>query len=470
MRKARISQLQDFHLPEFDWNHEEFSRDDENIFWVQENYIDSETPLDTFLEILEPSPRSSYERPVISSICTNDSLEILRNDIESVPSTLAAWLDERSKVGGSREGSGPMSARGLYEKLKRKRFEEDHLPDAETRCIYLPDPGTWAVGALVWTASPTFAPIFRDLLWKHLMSRKSFSGTFSPGPFAFKLEFHISYYVWGEGTEIRRDIRKKPNGDPWRSSTNLSFLPRFQGSSGDGGPTDCLYEAQTSLTVSGPNSSIWTACLLTDTYFRDQMDVNDEELLSYHEAAGINDGLYYDPLTSGDIDATVPIWDPREYYCLVLMIRIKRIKEEWFKVNYHLQNRIDAYLQVPGIPRSTDVSSLGSAQGQSRAIDETYHWIKQVTDLLNRFIDTLSQVLESWTWFADGGISHFANGASNKLKLPIQNINTIMETDLHKVLTDLDVLRARLDRFRAEVISLPRGKNKQANRIQFFFS
>ncbi|KAK1593692.1 uncharacterized protein LY79DRAFT_551681 [Colletotrichum navitas] len=73
-----------------------------------------------------------------------------------------------------------------------------------------------------------------------------------------------------------------------------------------------------------------------------------------------------------------------------------------------------------------------------------------MTDLLNRFIDTLSQVLEPWTWFADGGISHFANGASNKLKLSIHNINTVMETDLHKVLTELDRLRGRLDRFRAE--------------------
>ncbi|KAK2016887.1 hypothetical protein LZ32DRAFT_667170 [Colletotrichum eremochloae] len=460
MQKARPSRLQGFPLPDFDWDHEEVSREDENTSWVEKNHIDSDTPLDTFLGILEPSPRSSYERPIISSICANHSLEALRDDIKSIPCTLAAWLDERSKLGGARRGNGPVSARELYEKLKRKRFKEDGIPDAETRRIYLPDPGAWAVAALIWTASPNFAPIFRDFLWKHLMSHKSFTATFSVrfilfgclyGPFSFKLEFHISYYVWGEGTEIRRDIREKPNGDPWRSSTDLSFLLGFRGSGGDGEPTECLYEAQTSLVVSGPNASIWTACLLTDTYFRDQLDANDEELLSYHEAAWINDGLYYDPLTCGVHDATIPVWNPREYYCLVLMVRITRIKEEWIKIYYHLTDRIDAYLQKSGIPKSTDVSSLGSAQGQSRAIEEICHWIKQVTDLVNRFIDTLSKVLDSWAWFTEGDISHFANGASNKLKLSIHNINTVMETDLHEVLTQLDSLRAKLDQFRCEI-------------------
>ncbi|KZL72472.1 transcription factor sef1, partial [Colletotrichum tofieldiae] len=159
------------------------------------------------------------------------------------------------------------------------------------------------------------------------------------------LEFHIPYYVWGEETDIRRDIRKQPNGNPWRASTDLSFLLNSKSSGVDGSPTGCLYEAQTSLVVTGPNSSIWTACLLTDTYFRDQMDINDEELLSYHDAARVNDGLYYDPLTSGDHDANIPVWNPREYYCLVLMVRIKRIKEEWVKILYHLKNRIDEYVR-----------------------------------------------------------------------------------------------------------------------------
>ncbi|KAK1593691.1 uncharacterized protein LY79DRAFT_703088, partial [Colletotrichum navitas] len=58
-------------------------------------------------------------------------------------------------------------------------------------------------------------------------------------PFPFKLEFHISYDVWGEGTEILREYEKKPNEDPRRSSTDLSFLPRLQSSSGDGGTPDC---------------------------------------------------------------------------------------------------------------------------------------------------------------------------------------------------------------------------------------
>ncbi|KAK2021296.1 hypothetical protein LX32DRAFT_631835 [Colletotrichum zoysiae] len=448
MPKSTPSRLQGFPLPEFDWDHQQFCREDENTSWVEDNYIGSETPLDAFLGIFDPSPRSTYEKPIISSICNDDALETLRDDIKSVPDTLAAWLDERSLLGGPRKGNGPVLAGGLYGKLKRKRFQEYDVPDAETRRIYMPDPGTWAVAALIWTASPTFAPIFRDLLWKHLMSHRSFTATFSPGPFAFKLEFHIPYYVWEEGNDIRRDVRIKPNGDPLRSSTNLSSL-LSQSFSGDRGPPDCLYEAQTSLVVSGPNSSVWTACLLTDTYFKDQTDVNDEELLSYHEAAWINDGLYYDPLASGEIDATVPIWNPREYYCLVLMIRIKQIKEEWVRIVYHLKNRMDAHLQKHGASRSTDASFLRSSQSQSVAFDKTYHWIKQMANLLNGFIDTLSEVLESWTCFSNGDISLFANGASYKLKLSIHNINTIMDTELRGVLTELCSLRTRLERFRA---------------------
>ncbi|KAK2051131.1 hypothetical protein LY76DRAFT_676975 [Colletotrichum caudatum] len=120
MQKARPSRLQGFPLPEFDWDHEGFSREDENTSWVEQNHTDSETPLDAFLGILDPSPRSTYEKPVISSICNNEALETLRDDIESVPCALAAWLDERSRLEGEREGSGPVTARGLYERLKRK--------------------------------------------------------------------------------------------------------------------------------------------------------------------------------------------------------------------------------------------------------------------------------------------------------------------------------------------------------------
>ncbi|KAK1996517.1 hypothetical protein LX36DRAFT_671649 [Colletotrichum falcatum] len=161
------------------------------------------------------------------------------------------------------------------------------------------------------------------------------------------------------------------------------------------------------------------------TYFRDPLDPNDEQLLAYYEGIGIDHHLYYDPLTCGEIDANKEMCNPRDYFFLVLKIHIKRIKKEWLNIVYHLKNRIIAY------------------------------------------VETLSEVLESWTWFAEGDISHFANGASNKLILSIHSINTVMETDLRKVFTELNSLRARLDRFRTELDQYLQVAGHRAIILQF---
>jgi hypothetical protein len=85
-----------------------------------------------------------------------------------------------------------------------------------------------------------------------------------------------------------------------------------------------LYEAQTSVAVTGFDDSVWTAYGFVDTYFG-------TESVDYYDQWKASTGDP-DPLAAGQIDANLALWKPRSYYLKVLQIRINRVRREWIAI------------------------------------------------------------------------------------------------------------------------------------------
>jgi hypothetical protein len=145
------------------------------------------------------------------------------------------------------------------------------------------------------------------------------------------------------------DTRKKADKSPLRKITPLAFLSDSVESADCPASKYYLYEAQSSLVVTGPNGSIWTALSLVDNHFHgDQEDDENEDLLLYYEKesdeASDDEQQYHDELpnwdapTMGQFDADATIWCPKEYFLAVLKTRVGHIHEEWQYVQYRLNN------------------------------------------------------------------------------------------------------------------------------------
>ena len=67
------------------------------------------------------------------------------------------------------------------------------------------------------------------------------------------------------------------------------------------------------------------------------------------EAAGENTFIM-DPITCGEYDADQPEWGPREYFLMVLEVRLRRVKNEQKHLVSQFLKRVEAYVRVVVLP------------------------------------------------------------------------------------------------------------------------
>jgi hypothetical protein len=102
----------------------------------------------------------------------------------------------------------------------------------------------------------------------------------------------------------------------------------------------CLYEAQTSVVVTGIDNWVWTAYGIVDTYFGSK-----ESLQHYHKENGPS--AQVDPLAAGHILA-IPsvslIWAPREYFFKIVAIRMNEARRAWRKIIDEVESSVKQYV------------------------------------------------------------------------------------------------------------------------------
>lgn len=280
------------------------------------------------------------------------------------------------------------------------------------------------------------------------------------------------------------DNRKRPDRSPCRKILDLSFLTGIVNSTGSTNVSYYLHEAQTSLLIVGNNNTVWTAYLFTDTYHNGRPGETNHEDLSFFQqpSASEENELFYDPLTMGQHDANVPIWDPREYFCLIVRIRLGLIKEEWAYIFSLFAEKIGAfvrsphhasfdiaksltlltwYLQKLDIPSFLEPTGLGSAEAHAHAIEDAYDWITKATRILHCLTSNLTRVIQTWSSFFKDNIRDFLEGSSEQLKLSLQKIRISMN-ELREILADLNDLMQKAENFIHEV-----GLHRAGNRRRF---
>jgi hypothetical protein len=155
--------------------------------------------------------------------------------------------------------------------------------------------------------------------------------------FAFYLQ--IPYYALREHREPREDRRTK-DGNPLRRSYKLPLLGTPNSSSTSASAFGYLYEAQTSIVVTGFDDHEWSAYAAVDNFF-DFFDTS-ESVKYYHE--DIQGPYRPDPIAAGRFDANKPLLKPREYFLMVAEIRIQDITKEWHLIVRILKKAVEEYV------------------------------------------------------------------------------------------------------------------------------
>ncbi|KAB8225606.1 hypothetical protein BDV33DRAFT_231018 [Aspergillus novoparasiticus] len=181
----------------------------------------------------------------------------------------------------------------------------------------------------------------------------------------FTLEFHLPHYVLRPSQtkfQDRRGLRKHRFFRPPRSNDS-----------------DCIYEAQLSLVVSGVDDYFWTACFCEDSYFRGKNPIPD---YLEDKVDGPSFGLRM---------SKYPIWDPRYYFLFILSIRMSQVAMEWAVIVGTLEGHLDKHGEI-------DEDSIDHFLEDEPSLLKTkeYTWILCT---LRRLRNSLARLIATWTAF-----------------------------------------------------------------------
>ncbi|KAF2178428.1 hypothetical protein K469DRAFT_754507 [Zopfia rhizophila CBS 207.26] len=322
-----------------------------------------------------------------------------------------------------REYEAPLSAAALFRYLKQKRFRHAVLPDADRRLIYISDLSPPFILALTETAPRHQVPALRDALFKHLALQTSMRVKISDRDYTvFQMDFHMPFCALRRGRpeEYFRDGVK-----PRRKWRDISFLANGMG----------IHEAQISFTICGPAESRWVAYAFVDTDFDEDKEMGADE---FDYTSMLADQIASD----GEVDANRPIFNPREYYLLIVSIRLKQVVKEWAGLVQIVEKGIEAHMDGP--------PSLHKATGSRPQEDEdtmaTFDWTQKILETLSYLLGGFSKTNEAWKRFAsdDGDIGYFSD-LENVVNPSWKHMQRSL-FDIKEKFEDLEGLQRRLER------------------------
>ncbi|KAJ6438997.1 Arginine--tRNA ligase, cytoplasmic-like protein [Purpureocillium lavendulum] len=379
--------------------------------WSEEG--ESDTPLNRFLNIKECSSRGFYETPEFKTIGLDRALENIRDGQPFNSVEPAAWMHDKCGI-EAREYNGVMSIQKFHEVHRMKRFDQEGYPDALTRRIHIPNPTSESLGVLVHHVTSSHRQELKEFLLRHIQGHRNKAFVWfdiSAAGMTFSMICHFPSFVWKEWSQeevgARQDRRKKIDGSPWRKSEDLSYLcgttlPKHQGS------IDMLHETQQSLIIMGFDRRMWTLHSLTDSYFYSPNPYNEDTLEHYEcdtlehyggDTLAEEPETFYDPITLGEHQADLPVDDPREFFFLILQIRLSQALEEWKNINYQLRRHVDMGPERFGELSHTQELTARSARARGEEIEHRHSWCEKTNSLLTRLHGSLSSKIDALKGF-----------------------------------------------------------------------
>ncbi|KIW64942.1 hypothetical protein PV04_07242 [Phialophora macrospora] len=425
-------------------------------------------------EILELPSETKNLRPKAEKIeaqLRGADIQLLRAEEPKSPELqrTVAMLDDRSFTSERPRGNrGPLNAHQLYKLLKKRRFRdkprtnqeqsnpaptqhsadssltsvqnvegqtEEVEPDAERRLICINDLDRWTICALLGTASYHEVDVLRRALYHHITFKASIDTKPSPcGLPIYQLAFHLPYYAWRSSSRPHENHRRDSDAQPLRQSLDVSFL------NPENPLKAYLHPAHISCVITGPDHRRWSAYTFIDTYFDSDSDPDSDsarDSVQYIEQLRRNDDyiVYFDPFTRGFTDADRPVWDPMDFFLLVLRIRLDQIHLEWTQIKDRLQESFENHESVQAPNHRPSNSNHAPIHGKK----DTLEWVGNAMKILRPLSECLSQTVQASNRFWNGSLAEIkrnSESTNNNVSGLFPDIGTTLE-ELEKLDQDL---------------------------------
>jgi hypothetical protein len=288
------------------------------------------------------------EVKVLEIFCRGTRLEDVKKGEGLAGSQRTLWIDDRNSFpdlegcGDTREYENPLTATGALRALEPPRFNHKNLHDAARRLIYVTDLNPACIHALAATASSLQARALRNAIYRHLAFQPSVAVKIpSTGCLTFQLILHLPFFILRKSTpsdKTQGKVKEKPD----RGWTDLSFLKLddldFDNSPSERNEVWGLQEAQISCVVTGTDDWRWIGYGFVDAevdgLLADSLDADSLEL-----------DMRFDQLAAREMEASFPIWRPRDYWIRVFEIRIEQITQEYEYLIHQLELAVNQYVR-----------------------------------------------------------------------------------------------------------------------------
>ncbi|KAL4982547.1 hypothetical protein BDW68DRAFT_182436 [Aspergillus falconensis] len=314
--------------------------------------------------------------PIVSGSRDDETTILL--DKRRDPSPLNTFS---SRYGAEYTQYPPEGEATRLEALSAKEFEknwENVRRNAEA-CKYIRDLSPLCALALVLPVAVRYAPALREFLSKYIASR-AFFGISIDYPIrpasTYTFEFHIPYFA----------LRRAAPGVSFPPSHVNRRKGKFQASFSvcAGDEKEFFHEAQISVLLVGIDEWVWTLYCLVETHFS---ATGPEDVGTYVQSgrdAPSGEGANY----------SMPIWNPREYFLLILSRRMSEVKFEWSNLVQTLETRVK-FLEEDTFSGPT---AQRRTEDQDLKLTNDYTWAIQALQL---FSNQLIKTIEAWDEFSD---------------------------------------------------------------------
>ncbi|KAL4940723.1 hypothetical protein BDV06DRAFT_223802 [Aspergillus oleicola] len=333
-------------------------------------------------------------------------LYVRLNKEVGVPSTPVADLNltipaERSgkRLTGAPEHVGT-AAYSICFNTKRTRFVRDLSP----LCAL----------ALALPVAVRYAPSLREFLSKYITSRAYFSISIDypirPAS-TYTFEFHIPFFA------LRRSVAGVSSPKNHVNRRKGEFQASFSSCTDD--EKEFFHEAQISVLLVGIDEWVWTLYCLVERHYSETgpEDVND--YISSGRDAPSGEGVSY----------SMPIWNPREYFLLVISRRMSEVRFEWADLVQTLETRFKFLEEYTFKGPSRDQEPPTS--NHNLKLTNDYTWAIEVLQL---FSNQLIKTIEAWDEFSDKHLHIFRPDETPADFLPkIQSYLESLDTDISEL-------------------------------------
>ncbi|KAL4904774.1 hypothetical protein BDW74DRAFT_21820 [Aspergillus multicolor] len=273
-----------------------------------------------------------------------------------------------------------LTAKGLYETLEAERRGWGKS-SPERRSIFIRDLSPLCALALILPVAVRYAPSLREFLSKYITSR-AFFGVSMDYPIrpasTYTFEFHIPFFA------LRRSVTGTPTSQSHVNRRKGEFQASFSTCTGD--EKEFFHEAQISVLLVGIDEWVWTLYCLVERHYS---ETGPEDVKKY-----IQSGM--DAPSGQGINYSMPIWNPREYFLLVLSRRMSEVRSEWSNLVQTLETRFE-FLEEDTF-KGPSMEETPPTSDHNLKLTKDYTWAIEVLQL---FSNQLIKTIEAWDEFSN---------------------------------------------------------------------